>query len=149
MAPRLIKLEQCCIYGKIAFSPKHKTFLWISHIFNLVQNGGGRGGGRKKPPTSFSPATSANVGITPQNFLTKFEPMPLLVKGVFLVKSLRNWGYDNFSHIHATITKLWSHDHIYNIILSYVRKLCCRHHGQKLWRHDLFFKIPLFEEGLE
>ena len=26
--------------------------------------------GQKAPPTSFSPATSTNVGISPQNFLT-------------------------------------------------------------------------------
>ena len=26
------------------------------------------------------------------------------------------WGYDNFSHRSARVTKFWSHDHIYNII---------------------------------
>ena len=32
----------------------------------------------------------------------------------FLVKSkfLSNWDYDNISHRNATVTKLWSHDHI-------------------------------------
>ena len=25
-------------------------------------------------------------------------------------------GYDKFSHIKVRVTKLWSHDHIYNII---------------------------------
>ena len=32
--------------------------------------GGGGGGDQKEPPTSFSPVTSTNVGISPQNFLT-------------------------------------------------------------------------------
>ena len=35
---------------------------------------------------------------------------------IFLVKFLENWGYDNFSHRNARVTKLWSHDNIYNII---------------------------------
>ena len=43
--------------------------------------GGGRGGGgQKDPPTSFSPVTSTNVGISPQNFLTfSFNPFATLV----------------------------------------------------------------------
>ena len=28
---------------------------------------------------------------------------------------IQNWGYDNFCHRNATVTKLWSHEHIYNI----------------------------------
>ena len=37
-------------------------------------------------------------------------------KIVFLTKPLWNLAYDNFSHINARVTALWSHDHIYNII---------------------------------
>ena len=33
-----------------------------------------------------------------------------------LVKSLWNWGFNNFSHWSARVTKLTLHDHIYNII---------------------------------
>ena len=33
------------------------------------------GGGKKAPPTSFSPVTSTNVRISPQNFLT-FSLLP-------------------------------------------------------------------------
>ena len=34
------------------------------------------GGGQKGSPTSFSPVTSTNVGISPQNFLTfSFNPL--------------------------------------------------------------------------
>ena len=36
-------------------------------LFNPIQDGGGI---KKTPPTSFSPVTSTNVGISPQNFLT-------------------------------------------------------------------------------
>ena len=36
-------------------------------------------------------------------------------KLVFLVKSLKNWGYD-FSHRNAGATKIQSRDHIYNVI---------------------------------
>ena len=46
--------------------------------FNPIQDGGG--GGKKAPPTSFSPLTSTDVGISPQNFLTFiFDPFPALV----------------------------------------------------------------------
>ena len=36
--------------------------------FNPIQDGGG--GGKKASPTSFSPLTSTNVGISPKNFLS-------------------------------------------------------------------------------
>ena len=37
-------------------------------------------GGAKSPPTSFSPVTSPNVGISPQNLLTfSFNPFATLV----------------------------------------------------------------------
>ena len=37
-------------------------------------------GGKKALPTSFSPVTSTNVGIRPQNFLTfSFNPFDRLV----------------------------------------------------------------------
>ena len=39
------------------------------------------GGGRKAPPTSFSPVTSTNLGFGPQNFLTfSFDPFATLVQ---------------------------------------------------------------------
>ena len=38
-----------------------------------------RGRGAKRPPTNFSPATSTNAGISPQNFLTfSFNPFGTL-----------------------------------------------------------------------
>ena len=46
-------------------------------LFRMV---GGEGGGEKRPPTSFSPVTSTNVGIRPQNVLTlSFKPFDRLV----------------------------------------------------------------------
>ena len=41
---------------------------------------GRRGGGKKAPPTSFSPIISTNLGINPQNFLTfSFNPFATVV----------------------------------------------------------------------
>ena len=50
-------------------------------IFNPIQDGGGAGGGgAKRPTTSFSPVTSTNIGLSPQNFLTfSFNPFATLV----------------------------------------------------------------------
>ena len=46
------------------------------------------GGGQKGPSTSFSPVTSTNVGIRPQNFLTfSFNPFDRLVKNIKFVPS--------------------------------------------------------------
>ena len=84
--------------------------------------------------TSFSPVTSTNVGIRPQNFLDfSFKPLATLCKtsNLYLVPApnyltwtksapqknrfFRSNPYD-FSHRNARITKLWSHDLIYSII---------------------------------
>ena len=49
---------------------------------NPIQDGGVGGGGdcQKGPPTSFSPVSSTNVGISPQDFLTfSFNPFDRLV----------------------------------------------------------------------
>ena len=50
-------------------------------FLTLFSVAGGVGGGTKSaPPTSFSTVTSANVGISPQNFLTfTFHPFATLV----------------------------------------------------------------------
>ena len=50
-----------------------------SSMFNPIQDGRG-GGGAKRPPTSFSPVTSTNIGISPQNILSfSFDPFDTLV----------------------------------------------------------------------
>ena len=41
-------------------------FSTFSQSFNTIQDG--VGGGQKNRPTIFSPVTSTNVGISPQNF---------------------------------------------------------------------------------
>ena len=100
-------------------------------MFNPIQDPG-VGGGQKGPPTSFVPVTSINVGIVPQNFLTfSFNPFATLVQNFMFVPSaspkLLNlnqgnrlfWSNPykiNFSPTNARVTKLWSHEHIYNII---------------------------------
>ena len=43
---------------------------------------------------------------------TKSTPQKIILR----VKCLWNWGYDNFSHRNARVTKFWSHYHIHNII---------------------------------
>ena len=51
-----------------------------SFIKPIQDEEGGGGGGQKGPPSSFSPITSTNVGIRPQNFLTfSFNPFVTLV----------------------------------------------------------------------
>ena len=49
-------------------------------ILTLFRMYGGGGGAQKFPPTSFSPVTSTNVGISFQNFLTfSFNPFDKLL----------------------------------------------------------------------
>ena len=53
--------------------------------FNPIQDGGGK----KALPTSFSPVTSTNVGIRPQNFLTfSFYPFATLEQNFTFVPSV-------------------------------------------------------------
>ena len=57
---------------------KQVNACWVNTKLTLFRMGG-RGGGQKGPPTSFSPVTSTNVGISPQNFLTfSFYPFATL-----------------------------------------------------------------------
>ena len=50
----------------------------ISPVFNPIQDGGG--GQKAPPPIGFSPVTSTNVKISPQNFLNfSFNPFDRLV----------------------------------------------------------------------
>ena len=69
------------------------TFEAVIVIFNPIPDGEG-GRGSKKSPTSFSPVTSTNVGISPQNFLTfsviELEPRPSLKKSGFSGQILIN-----------------------------------------------------------
>ena len=90
-------------------------------------------------PTSFCYVASTNVRISLLNFLTfSFNPFTTLVLSYKAVNSvspkslnlnqklpLKKWFFDFFlshpykidlSHKKAGVVKLWSHDHIYNII---------------------------------
>ena len=60
-------------------NPKGTLLLPRLTLFRL--GGGGGGGEAKRPtPTSFSPVTSTDVGISPKNFLTfSFNPFDRLV----------------------------------------------------------------------
>ena len=55
-----------------------RVALRVVERFNPIHDGGK--GVQKGPPTSFSPVTPTNVGITPPNSLTFiFNPFPTLV----------------------------------------------------------------------
>ena len=96
-------------------------------------------GGRCKKALviSFSPVTSSSVEISFHNFLIfsfdRFGTMLLIVEVIpstcpeclklnkdqpskNMAKFIQNWNYDNFSQRNASVTKLWSHDPLYNII---------------------------------
>ena len=56
------------------YNQTHTAFV---EAFNPIQD---KGGSKRGPPTSFSPVTSTNVTISPQNFLTfSFNPFDRLV----------------------------------------------------------------------
>ena len=60
------------------------------------------GGGKKAPPTSFSPVTSTNLGFGPKNFLTfSFDPFATLVQNFKFVPGaspkLLNLNLDHLS----------------------------------------------------
>ena len=63
---------------KNVFKMLVKSLVKKGVLFNPIQDGGG--GQKAPPPTSFSPVTSANVGLRPQNILTfSFNPFAIMV----------------------------------------------------------------------
>ena len=77
------------------------------NTFNPIQDGGG---GQKVPPTSFSPVTSTNVGVRPQNFITfSFNPFATLMYNFKFLPSaspkLSNLNLDHPSKIVVFLVK--------------------------------------------
>ena len=64
------------------------------------------------PPTSFSPVISTNVGISSQKFLNQDHPS----KKWFFLSNPYKIEVITASPRNARVTKLWSHEHIYNVI---------------------------------
>ena len=61
--------------------------IYNSNIINPIQDVG-EVGGKKAPPTSFSPVTSTNVGVGPQNVLNfSFNSFTTLVQNFKFVPS--------------------------------------------------------------
>ena len=55
----------------------------------------------------------------------------------------KNWGCYNFSHRNTRVTKLWSHDHIYNMI-SFTSENCVGHVVDNNYNAITFIsKLPL------
>ena len=101
---------------------------------------GGWEGGKNRPPiTGFPLVTSTKVRISPQKFLTfSFKPFDRLLYSFKCIPSAspkllnlnqdhpsKKWFFwsnfyklelDNFSYRNARTTKLWSLDHIHNMI---------------------------------
>ena len=129
-------------------------YLWSLILTPFRMEGGGGG------PTSFSPITSTNVRISSKNFLTftfdifttpvyNFKGIPSPSPSYWIWTKTTPQKSNKFSHRNARVTKLWSHwPHLHHN-LRYVIKFCWWLYGQKLWSHNLYFKIPFFEEGLE
>ena len=68
----------------------------------LFRIGGGRGGGKKDPLTSFSFVTSTNVGFSPKNILAfSFNPFATLVYNFKFLPSV-NPKLMNFNQDHSS-----------------------------------------------
>ena len=59
----------------------------LTVVLNPIQDGGG-GGAKRHSPSIFSPVTSTNVGISPQNFLTSsYNPFAILEQNFKVISS--------------------------------------------------------------
>ena len=130
-----------------------------SYYINPIQDGWGQ----KKNPTSFSPVTSANVGISSQNFL-KFSFSPCKIPSLYLVPvpnhctstkttPQKKWFFwSNRYKIEVVITSLiemlelpnFGHMNNLQYNLNHMMKFSWWRYRQELWCHNLCFKIPLF-----
>ena len=86
----------CINYPVLAAAPRYtlyessslRSFSIYVVFLNPIQDGVGWGGGKRGPPTSFSPVISTNVGISLQNFLTfSLNPFDRLVLNFKFVSS--------------------------------------------------------------
>ena len=103
---------------------------------NPIQDGRGQ---KAPPPTSFFSVTFTNIGISPKNFLMfSFHPLPhwRKISSWYLVSVPNYWTWTKTTPqkmrffwsnpnkievmitflVEMLVTKLWSHDHIHNII---------------------------------
>ena len=84
MKSHTINILKLCRHSGIANPSITHSITLIKKELNPIQDwgGGGGGGGSKSHPnpTSFSPVTSTNVPVRPQNFLTfSFNPFDRLL----------------------------------------------------------------------
>ena len=90
-----IKLKVLSVYyrkgclGKQPFKTRENLWHLRAHsYFNPIQDWGWDGG-KKAPPTSFSPVTTTNVGLSPQNLPNiSFNPFVTLVQNFKVIPSV-------------------------------------------------------------
>ena len=116
-----------CVLEKDNSDENFKQLLRIqwssSTVLSLFKKGGRGGRVQKSPPTSFSPVTSTNVRISHQDFLSfSFTLLTdwCKISSLYLLPVADYWTWTKTTlqkkPENARVTKLWSHDHIHNII---------------------------------
>ena len=82
----------------------------------------GGGGGAKRPPTSFSPVTSTNIGISPQNILSfSFDPFDTLVSNFKFAPSGSPKLLDlNQHHLSKKKRFFWSSPYKIEVVITFL-----------------------------
>ena len=97
-----------------------KDFDFVMPIYSLTLfRMGGRGRGSKKAtPTSFSPVTSINVALSPENFPTfSFNPFATLVQNFMVIPSSSTKSL-NLNQDHPLQKLFWSNSYKIDVMIT-------------------------------
>ena len=92
----------------------------VMPIYNLTLfRKGGRGrGGKKATPTSFSPVTSINIALSPQNFSTfSFNPFATLEQNFMVIPS-SSTKLLNLNQDHPLQKLFWSNSYKIDVMIT-------------------------------
>ena len=104
-------------YTQIDYA-KDFDFVMLIYSLTLFRMGGRGRGGKKATPTSFSPVTSINVALSPENFPTfSFNPFATLVQNFMVIPSSSTKSL-NLNQDHPLQKLFWSNSYKIDVMIT-------------------------------
>ena len=104
-------------YTQIDYA-KDFDFVMLIYSLTLFRMGGRGRGSKKATPTSFSPVTSINVALSPENFPTfSFNPFATLVQNFMVIPSSSTKSL-NLNQDHPLQKLFWSNSYKIDVMIT-------------------------------
>ena len=104
-------------YTQIDYA-KVLDFVMPIYCLTLFRRGGRGRGSKKATPTSFSPVTSINVALSPENFPTfSFNPFATLVQNFMVIPSSSTKSL-NLNQDHPLQKLFWSNSYKIDVMIT-------------------------------